>query len=154
MINYPEPSHLIGFVTPAKQETLFEIQKNYGDNTTAFKFDVMFDSLMKTWLEEFDLYGGTVWGIDKTGNKHLLFDQFRHGYDAMMRLNQEEDLNSTKLIVLPQPTEIVIAFQYSGDEDEYLERGTSKFKQDYFGWVVIYKKVDNKLEEVYSYECA
>jgi hypothetical protein len=93
-------------------------------------------------------------GIDTTGNKVLLFDQFIHGYNAMMSLNDEEDLDSTKSIDLPQSTEIIIAFQYSGVEDEYLEDGSSKFKQDYFCWVVIYKKGDKKLEELLSYECA
>ena len=71
-----------------------------------------------------------------------------------MKLNDEEDLENTKAIDLPRATEIIIAFQYSDVLDEYLARGTSKFKQDYFDWVVIYKKVDNKLEELLNYECA
>ena len=153
-MNYPPPSYLTGLVTAVGQETLSEIQKNYGANTTAFKFNSKFNSLIQTWLQEFGHHGGTVWGIDTIGNKVLLFDQFSHGYNAMMKLNEEEDLESTKSIALPQQTEIIIAFQYSGDEDEYLERGASKFKQDYFGWIVIYKKNDNKLEEFLNYECA
>ena len=151
---YPPPSYLTGHVASVNQKTLSEIQKNYGTNTTAFKFNTKFNSLIQTWLKEFDHYGGTIWGIDPTGNKVLLFDQFRHGYNAMMKLNEKEDLDSTKSSALPQQTEIIIAFQYSGDEDEYLEQGSSKFKEDYFGWVVIYKMVDNKLEEVFNYECA
>jgi len=95
-----------------------------------------------------------MWGIDTTGNKFILFDQYRHGYNALMKLNEEEDLENTKAIDLPQRTEIIIAFQYSDVLDEYLKEGASKFKQDYFDWVVIYKKVDNKLEELLNYECA
>ena len=153
-MNYPAPSHLTVLVTAVSQETLSEIQKNYGDNSTAFKFGTKFNRLIQTWLEEFEHYGGTVWGIDTRGNKVLLFYQFRHGYNAMMKLNEEEDLDNTKTIELPQPTEIIIAFQYSGDEDEYLKNGTSKFKQDYFHWIIIYKKAANKLEEILSYQCA
>jgi hypothetical protein len=151
---HPPPSYLTGLVTAVNQHTLSEVQKNYGTNTTVFMLNTKFNGLIQTWLEEFGHYGGTVWAVETTGNKVLLFDQFRHGYNAMMKLNEQEDLDSTKSITLPQQTEIIIAFQYSGDEDEYLERGASKFKQDYFSWVVIYKKIDNKLEEFLNYECA
>lgn len=153
-MNYPPPSYLTGLVSDVSSVILSEIQKEYGDNTTAFKFNLKFDSLVQTWLQQFQHYGGTFWGIDATGNRLLLFDQFKHGYNAMMKLNEAEDLHNTKSTALRQQTEIFIAFQYSGDEVEYLERGASKFKQDYFGWVVIYKMVDNKLEEVMNYECA
>jgi hypothetical protein len=151
---YPEPSYLSGLVTRVNNETLIKIQKNYGINTTAFKFNNKFTGLIQTWLDKFDTYGGTVWGIDTTGNKILLFDQFRHGYDALMGLNEQENLDSTKFIDLPQPMEIIMAFQYNGEEEEYLEDGSSKFKQDYFGWVVIYKMLDGKIQEFLSYECA
>lgn len=154
IMNYPPPSYLKGLVSDVSQKTLSELQKSYGTNTTAFKFNTNFTRLVQTWLEESAHYGGTVWGIETTGNKVLLFDQYRHGYNAMMKLNKEEDLNNVKSLDLPEPAEIIIAFQYSGDEDEYLERGESKFKQDYFGWVVIYKKVNDKLEELLNYECA
>lgn len=153
-MNYPPPSYLTGVVSSVSQKNLSEIQKEYGDNTTAFKFNTKFNSLIQTWLEVFGHFGGIVWGIDTAGNKVILFDQVKHGYDAMMKLNEEEDLDNTKSLDLPRATEIIIAFQYSGDEDEYLENGTSKFKQDYFGWVVLYKKIDNKLEKLFEYECA
>ena len=64
-----------------------------------------------------------------------------------------EGLSSLGIIVVRE-TEIIIAFQYDGNEDEYLEDGTSKFEQDYFSWVIIYKYVDNKLDELLNYECA
>jgi hypothetical protein len=50
--------------------------------------------------------------------------------------------------------DLIVAFQYSGDENEYVLDGTSKFEQDYFGWIVIYKMTGAKLEELISYECA
>ena len=153
-MKYPPPSYLNGLVSPVSKKILSEIQMEYGANSTAFKFNTKFNSLIRTWLKEFKHFGGTVWGINITGNKVLLFDQYRHGYNALMKLNKEEDPDNTNIIGLPQQTEIIIAFQYSGDVDEYVETGPSKFKQDYFDWVVIYKKVDNKLEEILNYECA
>ena len=153
-MNYPPPSYLTGLVSDVSDVILSHIQKEYGNNTSAFKFNIKFNSLVQTWLQKFQHYGGTIWGIDTTDNKILLFNQFKQGYNAMMKLNEEEDLGNTKSIALPEKTQIIIAFQYSGDEDEYLERGASKFKQDYFGWVVVYKMVDNNLEEIINYECA
>jgi hypothetical protein len=151
---YPAPSYLTGLVTEATQEILSEVQRNYGDNTTAFKFKQRFKGLTQTWLDEFDEYGGTIWGTDTNGNKILLFDQSKHGYNGVMELSEEEDLDTTKSIDFKQSSEIIIAFQYNGDEDEYLEDGTSNFQQDYFGWVILYRKDDSELGELLSYECS
>jgi hypothetical protein len=153
-MTYPVPTYLKGIVTEVNEPILLEIQKEYGENTTAFKFNINFTTLAQTWNEEFAEYGGTIFGIDKANNQTTIFDQFRNGYNGVMEINEEEDLTSTKSIDLIRGTEIIIAFQYSGDEAEYLEDGTSKFEQDYFSWVIIYKYLENKLEEVVSYECA
>jgi hypothetical protein len=153
-MTYPAPSYLDGLVSDVSPEILSLVHENYGDNTTAFKFNVKFNGLVQTWLNEYNDYGGTLWGINLTGNKILLFDQFRHGYSGLMGLNEEEDFNSTKSISFPQATEIITAFQYSGDENEYVSDGTSKFEQDYFGWIVIYKLNGDVLEELINYECA
>lgn len=151
---YPPPSFLTGLVTEVSNEIHSRIQENYGDNTTAYKFNINFKSLVQTWIEEFNEYGGTIWGVDQTGNRTTIFDQFKHGYNGIMKINEAEDLNSTRSIVLISGTEVIIAFQYSGDEADYLETGSSKFEQDYFNWVVVYKYFENKLEEILSYECA
>ena len=151
---YPVPTYLKGLVTEVNEPILLEIQTEYGENTTAFKFNINFTTLTQTWNEEFAEYGGTIFGIDKANNQTTIFDQFRNGYNGVMEVNEEENLNSTKSIDLISGTEIIIAFQYSGDEAEYLEDGTSKFEKDYFSWVIIYKYLDNKIEEVLSYECA
>jgi hypothetical protein len=151
---YPPPSYLNGLVSEVGPEILSVVQENYGDNTTAFKFNSKFNGLVQTWIDDYNDYGGTLWGINLTGNKVLLFDQFQHGYNGVMGLNEEEDFNSTKSISLPEATEIIIAFQYSGDENEYVLDGASKFKQDYFGWIVIYKMRGGVLEELTNYECA
>jgi hypothetical protein len=151
---FPPPTYLTSLVAKASGEILTEIQNNYGSNTTAFKFNGIFSSLIQTWNEAFEEFGGVVWSIDEAGNKLLLFDQHKHGYNAMMQLTSEEDINSVKPIKFRPPTELIIAFQYSGDEAEYLEDGTSKLVQDYFGWVVLYKYLDGKLEELFSYECS
>ena len=150
---YPAPLYLTGLVAEVNEQILLEIQKEYGDNTTAFKFIDNFIGLVQTWITEYDQYGGTIFGVDKTNKQTTIFDQFKNGYNGVMEINEEEDLTSTKRIDLISETEIIIAFQYSGDEAEYLEDGTSKFEQDYFSWVIVYKYVDN-LEEVLSYECA
>ena len=151
---YAAPSYLTGLVTEVNEPILLEIQKEYGDHTTAFKFNTNFTNLVQTWIDEYDEYGGTILGVDKTNNQTTIFDQFKNGYNGVMEINEEENLTSTKSIDLANGTEIIIAFQYSGDEAEYLEDGTSKFEQDYFSWVIVYKYVDNKLEELLSYECA
>jgi hypothetical protein len=151
---YSHPAHLNGLVTEADKATLSEIQKEYGESTTAFKFDNKFQNLVLSYDAESDEYGGRVWGVDTTGTKLLLFDQFKHGYNGVMELNEEDDISTTKTIDFFEATDVVIAFQYSGDEEEYLEDGTSKLEQDYFGWVSIYKQADNQLEEIISFECA
>lgn len=153
-ITYPPPSYLTGLVSPVNSKILSQVQTEYGTNTTAFVFNNKFNSLVQTWLKEFQHYGGTAWGIDTKGYDVLLFDQFKHGYNAMMKLNEEEDLKSTRTSNFPTTVEIIIAFQYSGDESEHLQYGESEFEQDYFGWVIIYKLIDNKLEEIFNYECA
>jgi hypothetical protein len=151
---YPAPSYLSGLVSEVSPEILSVVQENYGTNTTAFKFNSKFNGLVQTWLNEHDDYGGTLWGISLTGNKILLFDQSRHGYNGVMGLNEEEDFTSTKSISFLQATEIIIAFQYDGDENEYVLDGKSKFEQDYFGWIVVYKVTGTTLEELLNYECS
>ena len=71
-----------------------------------------------------------------------------------MELNEEDNISSVKTIDLSKVSDVIIAFQYSGDEAEYIADGISKFEQDYFGWAAIYKQVDNRLEEITSFECA
>ncbi|MBZ5857749.1 hypothetical protein [Flavihumibacter profundi] len=151
---FPAPSYLTGLVTEVSEATLLEIHKQYGKYTTAFKFNTSFTSLIQTWIKEYDEYGGTIWGVDKSNNQTIIFDQFKNGYNGVMEINEEEDLSSKKGIDLISGTEIIIAFQYSGGEAEYLEDGTSKYEQDYFSWVIVYKYADNKFEELLSYECA
>lgn len=153
-MNYPAPSHLTGVVTETTNETLAKVQKDYGGNTTAFLFNTKFTGIIRTWSEEYDSYGGTIWGLDTGGNKILLFDSSRHGYDALMELTHDENLSITKSKDLDQATSIVMAFQYNGEEEEYVEGGQSKFKQDYFGWVAIYLELNGKLQLIFDYECA
>ena len=95
-MTYPVPTYLNGLVTEVNEPILLEIQKAYGENTTAFKFNINFTALTQTWSEEFAEYGGTIFGIDKANNQTTIFDQFRNGYNGVMEINEEEDLNSTK----------------------------------------------------------
>jgi hypothetical protein len=151
---HPPPSYLTGLMTEVSDKLLLETQKEYGTHSTAFKFNDKFVRLVRTWIEEYEEYGGTIFGIDKENNQTTIFDQSKNGYNGVMEINEEEDLTSTKSIDLPPGTEIIIAFQYGGDEAEYMEDGYSEFEQDYFGWVVVYKHFDDRLEEVLSYECS
>src|SRR5687768_18418418 len=97
---YSAPSYLTGLVTEVNEQILLKIQEEYGDNTTAFKFNTNFKSLVQTWIEEYDEYGGTIFGVDKTNNRTTIFDQFKHGYNGVMELNEEEVLSSSKSIEL------------------------------------------------------
>ena len=86
---YPAPSYLTGLLTAAPGKILSAIQNSYGDNTTAFTFDKKFTGLIKTWLAEYDDYGGTVWGLDADGQRILFFDQSKHGYNAVIDQTQK-----------------------------------------------------------------
>ena len=148
------PSYLTVLTTALDKATLLKIQKHFGENTTAFKFNSKFKSLMLSWKKESDEYGGRVWGINSTGGKVILFDQVQHGYNGVMQLNEEDNIGTMKSVDFSETTDIVIAFQYSGDEAEYISEGSSQFEQDYFSSVAIYKYVNNQLEEIISFECA
>ena len=152
-MTYPAPSYLTGQVTEVNESILLEIQKEYGDNTTVFQFERQFKMLVRTWKTEYDEFGNTIFGLDIDNNKIPIFDPSQNGYDGIFGHNEQEELNSTKNIDLSKDTKIIVAFQYNGDESENIEEGTSKFEQDYFGWFIIYKLVDNKLEEIFSCEC-
>jgi hypothetical protein len=151
---YSMPSYLKELVTEVDNDILSKIQNDYGEYTTAFKFNTKFKGLIRTWINEYGEYGSTVWGIDAKDEKIIIFDPLETGYDGLMGLNEEEDLNSTKTINFTNEAEIIIAFQYSGSEEEYLEDGNSKFKEDYFDWLVIYKYDSGTLEELIDIECA
>ncbi len=151
---YPPPLYLTEFVEEIDDQIFSQIQESYGNYTTAFKFRTLFKSVIQTWVVEFGAPGGTIWGIDRIGNQIAIFDQSKYGYNGQMGLNEPEDLNSTGKIDLDTETEIIIAFQYGGDEEDYVKDGASKFKQDYFDWVIVYKFSNNKLEEIFGYECA
>jgi hypothetical protein len=151
---YPAPSHLANITTEVNKDILSHIQESYGDNTTAFKLIPKFVSLSQTWVEEEQAHGSTIWATDSKGNRTIIFDPSKHGYNGVMQLNQEENLDSVKSVDLPNGAEIIVAFQYGGDEAGFTEDGPSKYPQDYFGWVIVYKYLGNKLEEVLSYECS
>jgi len=150
---YPAPSYLTGQVTEVNESVLLEIQKKYGDNTTAFQFNRLFKMLVRTWNTEYDEFGNTVFGLDTTNNKFPIFDPSQNGYNGIFGHNEQEDFTSTKNILLSKNCEIIVALQYNGDESENIEAGSSKLEQDYFGWFAIYKFVDNKLEELFNCEC-
>jgi hypothetical protein len=72
---YPAPSYLRGQVTDVAESILLEIQKEYGNNTTAFQFDIQFKILVRIWNTEYDEFGNTVFGIlDTDKNRFPIFD--------------------------------------------------------------------------------
>jgi hypothetical protein len=151
---YQAPTYLTGLVTEVNNTLLFEIQKKYGDYITAFIFKTKFIKLERTWKDEYKEFGGAILGFDKENREIIIFNPTIHGYEGMFGLSTKEDLSKTKNIETNLEIEVVIAFQYSGDEAEYIEEGASKFEQDYFGTVAVYKYIDSKLTEILNYECA
>jgi hypothetical protein len=133
---------------------LTEIQKAYGENATAFKLKDEFTSIVFSWDEEYNCPRGRVWLFDKKGQPTIIFDQFVNGYKGVLRLNQLDNSSSTRSINLIDGDNIVIAFQYSGDEQEFANSGPSKHPADYFDWIIIYKYSSNTLQEILNYECA
>jgi len=154
MTFYSPPSYLVNIVTAVENDILVQIQKEYGENVTAFKFRNEFINIIYSWYNEYDCPAGNVWLVDREGNKITIFDQFLHGYNGVMKLNQANNTNSTKTDNLSNETSVVIAFQYSGDEKEFVTFGPSKNESDYFDWVIVYKNFDKQLEEILNYECA
>jgi len=152
------PTYLKGMATEVDSKLLAEIQSNYGENSTAFKFNKKFKSLERTWLTEYNEFGLTVWGINERDEKILIFDPMANGYNGLFELNNEEDLNSTKITDFENEVDLILMFQYGGDEVEYAqegaEEGKSEFAEDYFDWLAIYKYDNNCLKEIVSIECA
>jgi len=148
------PTYLKGLMTEVDSKILAEIQSNYGENSTAFKFNKKFKSLERTWLPEYDEYGLTVWGINVDDEKITIFNPIENGYNGLFDINEEEDCNSTKIVDFESEVDLILMFQYSGEEAEYAQEGKSKFAEDYFDWLAIYKQDSNGLEEIVSIECA
>lgn len=154
MTSHSPPTYLVDIVTAVEYDTLIQIRKRYGENVTAFKFRNDFVNIIYSWYNEYDCPAGNVWLVDREVNKITIFDQFLHGYNGVMKLNQANNITSTKTDNLTIGTCVVIAFQYSGDEKEFVTSGPSKKESDYFDWIIIYKDIDSQLEEILNYECA
>jgi hypothetical protein len=148
------PSYLKELVTAVDNNILTKIQNEYGEYSTAFKFNMKFKKVIRTWLSEYNNYGSTVWGIDLKDKKTIFFDPMENGYNGLFGLNKKEDLTTNKAIDFDKAIEIIIAFQYSGDEKEYAEEGKSKYEEDYFDWIIIYTYDGNELREILNIECA
>ena len=150
------PTYLKGLATEVDSKILAEIQSNYGKNSTAFKFNKKFKSLERTWLTEYDDFGLTIWGINANDEKIIIFNPTEHGYNGLFDINEKEDCNSTRTVDFENEVDLILMFQYGGDEEEYAqeEDGKSKFAEDYFDWLALYKYDNNGLEEIVSIECA
>jgi hypothetical protein len=148
------PSYLKELVKAVDDKILMEIQNEYGEYSTAFKFNIKFKKIIRTWLNEYNEYGLTVWGINSKDEKIMFFDPTENGYNGLMELNGEENLTIIKTIDFDKEIEIIIVFQYSGEENEYAEEGKSKYEEDYFDWIIIYTYDGNDLKEIINIECA
>jgi hypothetical protein len=148
------PTYLKGQATGVDGKILAEIQSNYGEYSTAFKFNKKFKCLVRTWMTKYDEFGSTIWGINVDDERIAIFNPMENGYNGMFNNNGNEDYNSTKTINFENEVDLIAMFQYGGDEAEYAEEGKSKFAEDYFDWVAIYKYDNNGLEEIVSIECA
>jgi len=148
------PSYVKGLVTEVDSKILAEIQNNYGEYSTVFKFNRKFKSLVRNWISEYDDFGLTIWGIDTNNEKVSIFNPMENGYNALFDLNEQEDTGSIKTIDFNNEVELIVMFQYSGDEAEHAEEGKSKCAEDYFDWFALYKYDNDELEEIVSIECA
>lgn len=148
------PTYLKGLATEVDSKILAEIQSNYGENSTAFKLDKKFKSIERTWLPEYEEFGQTVWGTTIDNKIIGLFDPTENGYNGMFDLNEVEDFEESKTIDFKNGIDLILAFQYGGEEAEFAKKGKSQFAEDYFDWLAIYKLDNGKLEEIDSIECA
>ena len=151
---HASPTYLKEIVTEVDGKILAKIQKNYGEYSTVFKFNNKFKSLERTWRTEYDDFGLTIWGINSNNEKVCIFNPMEHGYNGLFDINEQEDFNSTKTIDFEQEAELIVMFQYGGDEKEHANEGKSKFAEDYFYWFALYQYDNDKLEEIVSIECA
>ena len=149
------PTYLKGLATEVDNNKIVaEIQSNYGEFSTVFKFNKKFKCLVRTWLTQYDDFGSTIWGINVDDEKIAIFNPMENGYDGMFDNIKGEDCNSTKTIDFESEVDLILMFQYGGDEAEYAQEGKSGFAEDYFDWLAIYKYDNNGLEEIASIECA
>ena len=150
------PTYLKGMATEVDSKLLAEIQSNYGENSTAFRFNKKFKSIERNWLTEYDDFGLTIWGINVDDEKIIIFNPKENGYNGLFDINEEENSSLTKVVDFEEEVDLILMFQYCGDEAEYAqdEDGKSKFAEDYFDWLAIYKYDNNGLEEIVSIECA
>jgi len=156
---YPAPSYLRELVTEVDNEILLKVQENYGEYSTAFKFNMKFKGLIQTWNTKYNCIGETVWGLSLNNEKICIFDGVKNGYEGLMGLKEAEDLNSTRTIDFGNEADIIVVFQYSGDEAEFIAEFANEGipvyeEEDYFSWIAIYKYENNNLKEIVDYECA
>lgn len=147
------PSYIKEIAQEADTDTLEAVQKAYGDDSTAFMLNAQFKQVLRTWSEEYNEYGETFWGITNANEKIKLFDPFENGYNGQYHLSEKEDDTITRTVDLKYDR-LVLAFQYSGDEDSFTVDGNSKLPEDYFEWIAIYQYGNNHLEEIENIECS
>jgi len=145
-MDYSEPNYLAGLAKKVYDpDILSVIRQEYGKNITVFSVG-FFAKIKQNWSVEYDSSAGIVYGERSDGETLLLFDASKHGYDSMMGIDDSEDgqyiLKTTNLSL---NTEVILAFQYTSDEESFLADGHSPYVQDYFVWVAIYLYSEDKL---------
>ncbi len=151
------PSYLTKYLVACEMETKKEIQAEYGEYTNVFKINLDVKKIELTWNKMYDCEEGSIYAIDENGQQVLLFSADLHGYNGQFELYELEtnvEVRELSLKECETGNEIVLAFQYSGDEEEYVSEGKSDKIEDYFGWIVIYQKCDTKLIKIFEFECA
>lgn len=151
---HPMPSYLRNLVTEVNEEILSRIQGEYGHYTTAFIFNTAFKRLIRTWIPDYNTFGSTLRGINSNDEKISLFNPSENGYNGLFDIDDEENLSLTQQTEFGGEYELIIAFQYSGEEAEYALEGKSPFEEDYFDWLVVYTLFENILDKIIDIECA
>ncbi len=150
----PGPEHLKDFIADADPFDIHTIQKEIGEYSTSFKIKNKINELKFSWLELENCDAGIVSAISRTGEEILLFDQAQHGYNALTGLSSVAENTVNKVRNIDALTEVIISFQYSGEENTYADEGENKLPENYFDWIFIFLKRENKLEMIFDYECA
>jgi hypothetical protein len=160
MKNNNYPSHIEKIAIQCEDEIKKEIQNEYGDHTNVWKVNTKLKGIFISWDLEYDCPNGAVWGIDESGNKVILFDVEKHGYEGQFGIAEVgEDIEERELEFEKgtDKHEFYLACQYCSEDEayaEYIQEGKSKNQADYFEYVIIYSKLGRKLNKIIEFECA
>ncbi len=156
MLNLSAPQYFRAIAKPVTNaETIATIEQSYGEDVTIFEVDRTIASLQCTWDAEYEDYAGKIYGEEKNGSKHSLFNILEHGYNGLFKLYDSDEKFENRTIHLEEGTRIIIAFQYSDERAEYAaEVGNGAVEEDVFDWIAVFLLKGEELTLFADFECA